>query len=48
MVDVPELPRVIVIVLGLALRAKLGFPPPPARSLIKPLPAGLPQPVAKS
>lgn len=44
---VPLLPWVIVRLLGEADSVKLGDPDP-ARALIRPLPFGLPQPVARS
>ena len=48
MVELPELPCTTVTELGEADRLNPAVPPPPARSLIKPLPFGLPKPVARS
>jgi hypothetical protein len=45
---VPLLPWVMVKLLGDELSVKLGVDDEPARALIRPLPFGLPQPVAKS
>ena len=48
MVEVPEFPCATVTEVGEAERLKLGPEEPPASAVIRPLPLGLPQPVAKS
>ena len=48
MVDVPELPRLMAGVFGLALMVKSGLPPPLVSELISVAPFGLPQPVFRS
>jgi phage shock protein PspC (stress-responsive transcriptional regulator) len=48
MVAVPELPCATVTEDGEADKLKLGFDELPASALIRPVPCGLPQPVAKS
>ena len=48
MVEVPALPCTTETELGEADRLKPEPPEPPASAVIKPLPFGLPQPVAKS
>ena len=48
MLEVPEVPCANVTAAGEANSVKPGAPEPPASELIKPLPFGLPQPVARS
>src|SRR5215469_18667517 len=47
-VDVPELPRLMVSVFGLALMVKSGLPPPLVSELMSVAPFGLPHPVFRS